>query len=236
MVFGTSRDLHTWFLKIDFCRPSVPLLHPFSFCSSLYTGFGWHASLHWSQTNPPVLAGLCFVSVREMPEYFDGEYLVFLLGSGLVHEIPPPPHPPSHPVIKPAFLQRRRPDLRAHWNVGQSHRATSIFENDLLWSEWETASVFGHWLERCWKSSLRSGRSRGLIHQKSADGFFFFFFLRAAPLSLIAKFPPPPRCASLSNWTRGPAHRNDDSTIQFAFNQCSGSVYERVTEGMVNMI
>lgn len=91
-------------------------------------------------------------------------------------------------VIKPAFPQRSKPDLRAHWNVGQSHRATSIFENDLLWSVWETASVFGHWVERCWKSSRRSGRSRGLIHQRSADGFGFF--LRAASLSFNANFPP----------------------------------------------
>lgn len=52
-------------------------------------------------------------------------------------------------VMKPAFPQGCKPDLRTHWNVSQSHRMVSIFENDLLWSVWETASVFGHWVEPC---------------------------------------------------------------------------------------
>lgn len=66
-------------LKIDFCRPILPLLHPFFPFARLYTrAFYWLASLRRGpdKAPPPRLLWKWFVSVREMPGSSDGEYLV----------------------------------------------------------------------------------------------------------------------------------------------------------------
>lgn len=54
---SNSEHLISLGLKKDFRRPLVPLLHPFPFCSSLYTGFYWHASLRHGQPKPLVFTG-----------------------------------------------------------------------------------------------------------------------------------------------------------------------------------
>lgn len=65
-------------LKIDFCRPVLPLLRPFSllliFVHRLL--LACLAASGPDKDPPPRLLWKWFVSVREMPGYSDGEYLV----------------------------------------------------------------------------------------------------------------------------------------------------------------
>lgn len=117
-------------------------------------------------------------------------------------------------VIKPAFPQSCKPDLRTHWNVSQSHRTMSIFENGLLWSVWETASVFGHWVEHFWKACVIHAAQQGLRYftkgQQMASAFYEQLSYQWELICLDV-------CWSLNE--HRPTHWNDDSVIQIAFNQ-----------------
>lgn len=112
------------------------------------------------------------------------------------------------------FPQSCKPDLGTHRNVSQSHRTMSIFENGLLWSAWETASVFGHWVEPFWEACI--------IHA-ALEGLRYFTKGRRTASAFYEQLSYHRRLICLSAWCSLNAHRpsrwTDDSVIWISLNQ-----------------
>lgn len=116
-----------------------------------------------SSTSPFIAVRLYVRDVRILYGKTDKEFLVFIT---LIRK---------SQSDKAGFSTGLKPDLSTHWNVSQSHRTVSIFETGLLWSVWETASVFGHWLEHFWKGCIIRAAQEGLRYfskgQQTASAF-----------------------------------------------------------------
>lgn len=89
----------------------------------------------------------------------------------------------------------------------------SIFENGLLWSVWETASVFGHWVEHFWEACIIHAAQEGLRYftkgQQTASAFH-------EQLSCHWQLIYLDTMHSLNE--HRPAHWTDDLVIQISFN------------------
>lgn len=161
------RHLISQRLKIDSLRPLFPPSSLPPYLSPLCSGFYWKVSLRYAHSLPkgfpyarqsPVppfrVVCLCVRERHQTPLWYktDREFLVFL-GSDPDKKIPRFYH---------LGFQSWNYDLRTHQTVSQSHRTMSIFENGLLWSVWETASVFGHWVEHFWEVCIIRAAQEGL--------------------------------------------------------------------------